>query len=416
MRNFTLLVAAVILAFSSASAAQFSSRIVKANETATHFAKAQKRVMGIGANHAKTKAVTVIEDQPEGEEVVYARTGGQAFLYDYDEESVSLVQPTGVVSVVYGDGNKVYMKNPIFDNEFDTWIEGTVNADGTKLTFPTGQYIVYSDDYGYGIQVYAGKLNSAGTSFTRNMRVLEFTYTIDKEAGTMALDDFVNINSILGVFYSDDSTWAAGGEYLSTFETTVVPSTDPVVPPTGLVTDTWYVNGDEEDEDGSLIPMDEFTVQLGFDGSDVYLKGISVDLPDAWIKGTVDASGNITFDNNIYIGEMYGYDIYFVGYNYDAEKVASPVFTYDAENEAYSSEDGIVINADPFKLYYWQWMDNVVISRTSGGVNAVVADKQVASESYTGLDGVKVANPERGVYVKTIRYADGSVKNVKVVK
>lgn len=217
MKKIFLFLCAMMLVLSASAA---PVKFAKADKTVEFSANVQKRVMGVCPVAAQTTDVVVIEDQPAGEEVTYVRTGGQAFLYDYDEETVSLVTPTGVVSVVYGANNTVYMKNPIFDNESDTWIAGTTNADSTLLTFPTGQYISWSDDYDYGIQIYAGKLNSSGITFTRNMRFLEFTYTIDKAAGTMVLNDFVDVNSILGVFYSDDSTWAAGGEFLSTFETT----------------------------------------------------------------------------------------------------------------------------------------------------------------------------------------------------
>lgn len=392
MKKFFTLFAAALMALSMTAAPALHA---KADKVANFAANAQKRAMGAHHAPAQTTDVVVIEDQPAGKEVTYVRTGGQAFLYDYDEENVSLVYSSGTVSVVFGANNTVYMKNPIFDNEFDTWIAGTTNADSTLLTFPMGQYIVFADDYGYGIQIYAGALNASGTGFNRNTAITSFSYSIDKAAGTMSLNDFVDINSILGLFYSDDATWAAGGEFLSTFETTIVPSTDPIVPPVGLQTETWNVNGQEEDEDYQLIDFEEYTVELGFDGSDVYVKGISVDFPDAWIKGTVAANGDITFDNNIYLGEMYGYDMFFVGYNYTSQAKAAPVFTYDAATQSYSTEDGIVINADPFKLYYWQWMDNVVISKSAQGIenaSSIKASKALVNGQVRIVRGAKAFN------------------------
>lgn len=48
-------------------------------------------------------------------------------------------------------------------------------------------------------------------------------------------------------------------------------------------------------------------------------------------------------------------------------------------------------------------------------VNGVEIEKSVVAEDYYDLNGVKVANPSNGIYVKVIRHSDGSIKTNKTV-
>lgn len=45
-----------------------------------------------------------------------------------------------------------------------------------------------------------------------------------------------------------------------------------------------------------------------------------------------------------------------------------------------------------------------------------VESSEVVAEFYTDLMGVRVANPEKGIYIRTVKYADGRVRSTKVVK
>lgn len=59
---------------------------------------------------------------------------------------------------------------------------------------------------------------------------------------------------------------------------------------------------------------------------------------------------------------------------------------------------------------------NVVEVVNHSGVQSVgTVDKEVSSEFYTDLAGRRVTNPDKGVYVKTIIYTDGSRKSDKIM-
>ena len=71
------------------------------------------------------------------------------------------------------------------------------------------------------------------------------------------------------------------------------------------------------------------SVQVGIDGSDIYIQGLSYYFNDAWIKGTIE-NGIATFASGQYIGtDDYG-DEYLVGSN-DGETVAPIIFALDEE-------------------------------------------------------------------------------------
>ena len=49
-------------------------------------------------------------------------------------------------------------------------------------------------------------------------------------------------------------------------------------------------------------------------------------------------------------------------------------------------------------------------------VNEISDNKAVASTIYFDLTGRMVANPTSGIYVKVVRYTDGSQRSFKVLK
>ena len=131
-----------------------------------------------------------------------------------------------------------------------------------------------------------------------------------------------------------------------------------VTPPASLVTESYRLNA--HIFDGSSWEVVDRTLQIGFDGNDVYLQGFSVYLPEAWIKGTLnDDFTQVTFPSQ-YFGNLYGNDIYFypvtpVGdeyvpidavFNYDER---SNVFFLDQEQVCYIFENAY---PDPVGWYY----------------------------------------------------------------
>lgn len=124
-------------------------------------------------------------------------------------------------------------------------------------------------------------------------------------------------------------------------EKTEVVKPELVVLPEGLVTEDYaldvrgYVANQEDWEDEKIYQ----TVQVGFDGTDVYIQGLSYWMPEAYVKGTLQ-DGQIVVPNCQYMGEDdYGYKNYFMSYVWSEEDenyVPSDyaLFYYDVETRS----------------------------------------------------------------------------------
>lgn len=351
-------------------------------------------------HHVKAKTVheggiNVIDEQPQGELVYYSRTGGMGWAYNDSDGSLALQQMQGVIALVYGEQGKVYMKTPVYDCDYyRTWIEGTVSGGGTTLTFPTGQYIAYDDNLGFGLQIFAGTYDEAEETYIADKSVTSFSYTVDPTAGTMQLNGYNSPLRVLGTFYTDDESWGEAGEYNSTFKVTEAPTDRTVLPPADISTQIWTATCRGYDEDGQIVDYDPYIVEMGTVGTDVYIRGIYSDMPAAWIKGTTDGE-EMTFKGGQYMGELEGYETYFFGYS---SGLGDAVFTLNAQGTKATAKTSVVINADPHMLYYWEYFTQMTLEKGNnvGIININVNDND---NPYFDLTGLRTTAPQRGFYI-----------------
>lgn len=87
----------------------------------------------------------------------------------------------------------------------------------------------------------------------------------------------------------------------------------PVTPPAGLTTTTMTANVTSASWNYTF----ESEVEVGTMGNEMYIQGLVVDFPEAWIKGTVEGD-DITFEQGQFIDyfgeEGYSYELYACGY------------------------------------------------------------------------------------------------------
>ena len=137
--------------------------------------------------------------------------------------------------------------------------------------------------------------------------------------------------------------------------------------PEGLETQVYYWTGNEVTTDQATDEQIyvEFAKQIniGFDGNDVYVQGLCTDLPEAWVKGTLNGT-TATFATGQYFGADerlaswgYIYEHYFMGYGNGIEDV---VFNFDAETGVFTTDTWIIDNEYKSSLYYYLiFSDNV---------------------------------------------------------
>ena len=248
------------------------------------------------------------------------------FQVGWDGENDILYEGTKLVAF---DGNDVYVQGLAYYFE-DAYVKGTLNAAG-QYVFESGQFVgedEYGPEYLVGVSVgndnklyYATQFVFDFNTTTRMLSLSEdYLYGESSEKESIHLWDYFEL-----VTYTP-------GAY--------APPTE-VVPPTGLVTEEYEITARNYADDDDIVN----TIFIGFEGNDVYLRGMASFLPEAWIKGTLNGN-TITFAAGQYLGS---YSNFFESYKLYLNKgKADVVFTYDAdagkltaENELFLINDGI---------------------------------------------------------------------------
>ncbi|MCM1313305.1 MAG: hypothetical protein NC206_08040 [Bacteroides sp.] len=290
-------------------------------------------------------APAVITEQPEGELKTYLRSGSayENFFGLWEEK-----QDGNSTQLVFAeDGKTVYWKNPLTLYTKDSWIKGELNADGTKIVFPAGQYLYYDEakEYGYRL-VYIKNIVFDGyyyESFDVD-DTTPITLAVDGNILTLEGTNENGTTVIASVTDDDEPSWNYYGDYqtvLTLFEAI------PVVAPEGLETSTFTFRYGTNSMR---------IVNVGVSGDELYIQGIYSGLPDAWVKGTIEGN-TVTVKSGQYMGEEKGVMLYWVAstlsevwndYWEEYDKVYTyadqMTFLYDPETGAYSSDMVLLAN------------------------------------------------------------------------
>ena len=135
----------------------------------------------------------------------------------------------------------------------------------------------------------------------------------------------------IGYFNEETGKWVSGNSQINSIEVTVTSE------------------GGEEPEPIVVEPNYSFQTQVGFDGNDVYFKGVSDDTADMWLKGTLSEDGKtVTIPANQYMGEAtilwYTFPYYFTAVGEDGETMEDIVLNYDAENNKFTTDQVLVLH------------------------------------------------------------------------
>ena len=466
---------------------------------------------------------TVITEQPEGQLITYNRFGGY-IANSYNGYTTGEVD--GKVNVVFADNGKVYIQNPLWwYNSSNTWVEGTYDLTTGIITVPTGQYISWNDNYGYGIRVGWGSTDviegedeeTGDPTYSLSYSISDNEYIhfmIENDQITLLgtegdIDaEFPNNYIATGImgYWSDDLKMTC----LDFNQEWKIVDVNPAVPadPTA---DDWYDCGDEsgfskfyftlpdKDTDGNLLDPYYLSYSVFIDngnGAELFTfpaADYTFDLTDEDITEVPYSLYSDAVDFKNYFVYMYrtnaeGYEPLFtenIGiqayYTVDGVRSASniawlyeipveevlvhgvvvdpqgnklegvtvaftpvveepgegaprraeavPVSTItDADGKfeatlAANSEYTLTLSLDDAtKTLSIETeeedidLEEIVFEVVVTGINDLTANKQVASTTYFDMAGRQVSNPTDGVFVKSVRYTDGTVVTVKVIK
>ena len=199
------------------------------------------------------------------------------------------------------------------------------------------------------------------------------------DGGYAPIDAVFNYNAELGTFilsqdvvcyivenYSlEELAWY----YQFDSQMTIVPEGDVVEVPDGLVTMDYALSGAYMgiDDAGGWYEGDPLSgnTKVGFDGDDIYVQGLCVYLPLAWVKGHREGDAYV-FDNGQYFGTfMYegdAYPLYFMGCTAE-ELVAEPlVMTIDEATGVLTARQWYAISASDKDIDWYDVHGNVKLA------------------------------------------------------
>ena len=160
----------------------------------------------------------------------------------------------------------------------------------------------------------------------------------------------------------------------------------PVEAPEGLVTDTYIFSATQQENGVEGTEAYSYQTQVGFDGDDVYIKGLSANTSDMWLKATKNEAGKYVIPANQYMGQLDFYGIftfdYYLAARDEQDQAVDVVLDYDAENSKFTTNQVVVLNASQTEWDPYQTFTNVVIEKFVE-VAATPADPTFESINFT---------------------------------
>lgn len=295
----------------------------------------------VGTKEGNT--ITFAKDQYLGEYndvyPCYAFNNGETvFTYDADADKYSATGTIyGLLTVGTSNYYDGYYVNPVLskvkDADLDHPIE-VVIANGTHKYDSEYKDVVYTlsnatEDtiFVFDIKLAEGNDVVSSTTYTLEDMYADATYTyvqIGEASSGLKSVSFVKTLSDAGVTTIEATVVDVKSNVFhltGSFEE-AIPT--PVVAPEGLETSSYKFEG----TDSYTAKAASFQVLVGFDGSDIYIQGLSKYLPEAWVKGAL-AAGVVTIPETylgVYESWLEDYELTF----------AATTMAYDAENDKFT--------------------------------------------------------------------------------
>ena len=178
-------------------------------------------------------------------------------------------------------------------------------------------------------------------------------------------------------------------------------ATTPVTVPGNLVVDEYYFEGFDTYAEDDVAK----SVFVGFgDNNEVYIKGLSDYLTDAWVKGFLE-DGTLTIPERymgVYETEEYGdFDMIFNG----------ATFAYDAEANKFTSEEGfttsLIYEGEPMT---WDEFADVTITQ----IPDVAATPATPAFDHVSLEETDTSKPFVLLYIPTVDTEENIIQTSKL--
>ena len=331
----------------------------------------------------------------------YFQENDAVFTYEAATQSFSL---EGELYTYVGEQYADYYKNPVItkvtekaatpatptiakveDGSYGWYINfdiPTVDTNGEALLTSKLSYQIFVND---GSSVSALTFTpETHTRLTEPMTVIPYGFTEEYDFYPTAIyfnDLFSDAWDQVGI----QSIYTGGGEEHKS-EISWFTIVKPVVAPEGLATETYNftasaVEAGHEEEGAEPYNIQ---VQVGFDGNDAYIQGLSPNAPELWVKATKNAEGQYVIPTNQYMGKLTYYTYTFPYYwtALDAEgNMIDAVFSFDSENSRFTTTQTQVLNGAADALDPYISFTEVVIEKMAD-VAATPADPTMEKVNF----------------------------------
>lgn len=241
------------------------------------------------------------------------------------------------------DGNNIYIQG-ILPQCPNGWAKGTIS--GTTVSIPIMQCQGSSNEQ----YVYLTGLEFATQEFID----IVFEYNAEE-------DIYVTFDMIIGNANTEELNIIP--PYLSSMTISTEKVPEPVQLPEGAEVKEYPFLGQTVIEKTAV--EFESTVNVAVVGDDVYMQGLNELAPEAWVKGTWNADGNIVFPT----GQNFGVDetkdldgnvfytrqFFFMGGNYETGMIDDVRMTYNAEKDYYELQNELFVNNKKTTLDIIKW-------------------------------------------------------------
>ena len=357
----TLPIIAVALAAMTAQGAGLETAAPGGETVAPASMRKEKKLIPPEEWKFKFSEADIVRDTPEGEKALWSKS---CDYYSSTMFGVSQGSTKGMpCTVVEGADGAFWIYAPFAGIDTRSWLKADIDGDVMTVNLPQAIYSDGDDDgntYVYVAQMCHFELEDPDDGSGRYFAEEGDTQLVfNKEGDTwkMQMSEVNDKPMVMGLVAADDGTWCIFSDWnigLTPFDGELLEL------PAGVNTEKWEM---VIQVDGNYVTGQD--VNVGFDGDDVYLNGISSMFPDAWIKGSV-ADGKVSFPSHQYIGAdevnssfgfFYGateelvyneeWDFWYTVTNF-ADNL---IFDYDPAARTMTTEGTLLINRGDWEVY-----------------------------------------------------------------
>lgn len=283
-------------------------------------------------------------------------------------------------NIVVADDGSVYIKDPISNLVADSWLKGS-KAVGDTVVFNLPQKLCIGETDGDNPETIDCLAYRMVPQTVTVDGALSTTYVLDTKTQTMKFvlrNDTLRMvgdgTTILGLATATDGEWLGYGDYVNAISRVKDPLCMPAHPDEAKA----YMLRYEQTADNFAFK----SVKVAFEDNDVYVGGLSSQLPDAWLKGRI-ADNKVVFDGTSYLGvdESLNAHLYFspagietVYYDFgDGDPIAMDslflekqlVLDYDAAQKTIAGNGVMLINIGKAVLNNNEYFSNVSLAPLS---------------------------------------------------